>query len=113
MSMAAEVGVIFFPDEFEAVESLGKEAGLHFANAGESPAGDDDVLYEDLLGGADWLVFFFEGKAELFELNALFDGGQNDFGGGETVFEGVVAHSGASLGCYRAVAPGCVNAGGV
>jgi hypothetical protein len=66
-----------------------------------------------LLGGTDGLVLRFEGGAELLEIDFLFDGGQNDFGGGEAVLEGVEAHSGASLGCYRAVTLGGVTAVGV
>jgi hypothetical protein len=40
----------------------------------------------------------------LLEIDFLLDCGQNDFGGGEAVLEGIEAHSGASLGCYGAVA---------
>ena len=35
------------------------------------------------------------------------------FRGGEAVFEGVVEHSGASRGCFRAVALGCIAVIGV
>jgi hypothetical protein len=55
-------------------------------------------------------VFGFEGCPELLEIDFLFDCRQNDFSGGEAVFEGVQAHSGASLGCNWAVTFGRIAA---
>jgi hypothetical protein len=108
VGLAVQVGIDFFPHFLAALETQGEEAWFHLANAIESPTGDDHVFDQDLLYRTDGLALFFEGEAELLEIDFLFDCGQNDFDGGEAVFEGIVAHSGASLRCNRTVAFSCI-----
>jgi hypothetical protein len=104
VGLGAQSGVTSFPNLFEVVEAHGEEAGFHLTNAVEAPAGDDHVFDQDLFDRADRLAFVLEGLAELLEIGLLFDGGQNDFGGGEAVLEGVEADGGASFGSFWAVA---------
>ena len=81
MGLAVQVGIEFFPHTLALLKAQGEEAGFHFANTVEAPAGDDHVFDQDFLGGSDGLVFGFEGGAELLKIDLLFDSRQNDFGG--------------------------------
>jgi hypothetical protein len=110
--VAAEMGVVVFPRPGDVVELFGEEAGLHLANAFEPPAGDDDVFDQGLLDRAGWLAFVLDGLAELLEIGRIFDGGQNDFGGGEAVRESVEADGVASFRSFRAAALASVAAVG-
>jgi len=87
-----------FAKILSAFEAEGEPGRLELADAVESPAGGDQVFEERLLGGALGLVFVFEGLTELVEIGWILGEGEDDFGGGEAVLEGVVAHGGASFG---------------
>jgi hypothetical protein len=109
VGLGIEGGEVFHPS-FQVRLAVGEEAGLHPARSVHAPAGGDHVFHQDCLDETDGLAFVYEGEAELLEIDFLFHCGQDDFSGGEAVFEGVHAHSGASLGCDWAVALGCVTA---
>jgi len=82
------------------------------AQTRETPGGHDHLLDEEVLGGADGLVFCLKSLECLVEVLLIFAGEDGGFCG-ETVAQGVEANGGAAFGSLGAGAQLGVPAIGV
>ncbi len=94
---AGEVGVVLFDIAVQVLEAGAEDAGFGEVHAALAPDSYDELLDEDLLGGALGVKVGQEGVAEGFELVGVLVG-EDGQGGGEAVFEGVEARAGLAFG---------------